>query len=254
MLIIPAIDLIGGKCVRLTQGDYARETIYDDDPAAVAARFDAAGVEWIHVVDLDGAKAGGPCNLSAIRCVIEAVRAKVEVGGGVRSLDTAHTLLDMGVGRVIVGTKLVQDPQMAERFLRELGEQVVAGIDARSGKVAVAGWTEGSETTAVDLARRVESQGARRVILTDIARDGALVGPNVDLLTHVASAVRIPVVASGGISRIEDLEALLPTERLGVEGVIVGKAIYEGRLDLAEALRTVAQCTAQSDTVAHGDV
>jgi phosphoribosylformimino-5-aminoimidazole carboxamide ribotide isomerase len=237
MLIIPAIDLIGGRCVRLTQGDYAQETVYDPDPAAVAKRFEDAGAEWIHVVDLDGAKAGEPRNLDAVGAVLAAVNAKVEFGGGVRSLETARRLLGLGVARVIVGTKLIQDPALAERFFSELGERVVAGIDARDGKVAVAGWIEGSDVSALDLARRVESQGARRIILTDIARDGALTGPNLGLQAQVAEGVGIPVIASGGIGALRDIDALLPLEAKGVEGVIVGKAIYEGRVDLQEAIR-----------------
>lgn len=241
MLIIPAIDLRGGRCVRLTQGDYGRETVYDLDPVEVAQRFAAEGAEIVHVVDLDGAKSGAPANLEVVARIAKEGGLPVEFGGGVRTLETARRVLDFGVSRVVVGSKLVQDADLSAQFFSELGEQVVAGIDARDGKVATVGWTETSEVTAVELAQRVERAGCRRIILTDIARDGELKGPNLDLLREVATAVTIPVIASGGVAVVGDLEVLREAFPTGVEGVIVGKAIYENRFTVAEAVAALAR-------------
>lgn len=240
MLIIPAIDLRGGRCVRLTQGDYGRETIYDLDPVDVAQRFAAEGAEIVHVVDLDGAKSGSPANLEIVARIAREGGLPVEFGGGVRTLETARRVLDHGVQRVVVGSKLVQDAELSAQFFAELGEQVVAGIDAREGKVATIGWTETSEVTAVELALRVETAGCRRIILTDIARDGELKGPNLDLLRDVVAAVKIPVIASGGVAVVRDLELLRQAFPAGVEGVIVGKAIYENRFTVAQAVAALA--------------
>lgn len=237
MLILPAIDIIGGRCVRLTQGDYARETVYASDPSEIARSFDEAGAKWIHVVDLDGAKAGSPCNLPTIERIVSTVSCSVEVGGGVRDFSSVDALLSIGVARVIVGTKIVKEPEWASELFARYGDKVVAGIDARDKMAAVAGWTEGSTISALDLARRVESQGCRRIILTDIATDGAFTGPNIPLLQEVASGVSIPVIASGGVSCLADVESLAAMKDPSVEGVIIGKAIYEGRLALADALR-----------------
>lgn len=241
MLIIPAIDLRGGRCVRLSQGDYGRETIYDLDPVEVAQRFAAEGAEIVHVVDLDGAKSGSPANLEVVARIAREGGLPVEFGGGVRTLETARKVLDFGVSRVVVGSKLVQDADLSAQFFAELGELVVAGIDARDGKVATVGWTETSEVTAVELAQRVERAGCRRIILTDIARDGELKGPNLDLLRDVVAAVGIPVIASGGVAVVEDLEILRGAFPAGVEGVIVGKAIYENRFTVAEAVAALAR-------------
>lgn len=221
--------------MRLTQGDYNRETIYEVDPAEVAQDFVTHGAEWIHVVDLDGAKSGRPENLDLLASIIGASDRPIEFGGGVRSLETARTLIDLGVGRVVVGTKLVQDEELAARMFAELGDRVVAGIDARNGMVATIGWTETSEVTAAEMARRVEAAGCRRIILTDIARDGAMRGPNLELLTEVASAVSIPVIASGGVSVLDDVTALTQVQP-ALEGVIVGKALYEGNLTLPDMI------------------
>jgi phosphoribosylformimino-5-aminoimidazole carboxamide ribotide isomerase len=240
LLIIPAIDLRGGRCVRLTQGDYGRETIYDLDPVEVAQRFAAEGAEIVHVVDLDGAKSGSPANLEIVARIVREGGLPVEFGGGVRTLETARRVLDHGVQRVVVGSKLVQDAELSAQFFAELGEQVVAGIDAREGKVATIGWTETSEVTAVELALRVEAAGCRRIILTDIARDGELKGPNLDLLRDVVAVVKIPVIASGGVAVVEDLGLLRSAFPAGVEGVIVGKAIYENRFTVAQAVAALA--------------
>jgi len=236
VLILPAIDIIGGRCVRLTQGDYARETVYADDPSEVARSFSDAGASWIHVVDLDGAKAGAPVNLATIEKIVSAVSCSVEVGGGVRDFDSVDALLSIGVARVIVGTKIVKEPSWAASLFAKYGDRVVAGIDARDKMAAVAGWTEGSTVSALELAQRVSSQGCQRIILTDIATDGAFTGPNLDLLREVAGGVSIPVIASGGVSCLADVEALSSMRDPSVEGVIIGKAIYEGRVSLADAL------------------
>jgi len=220
----------------LTQGDYARETVYSNDPVAVARSFEEAGARWIHVVDLDGAKAGCPRNLPTLERIVSSVGCRVEVGGGARDFSSVDALLDIGVARVIVGTKIVKDPNWAALLFAKYGDKVAAGIDARNKKAAVAGWTEDSAVSALKLARRVEAQGCKRIILTDIATDGALTGPNLPFLQEIAGGVSIPVIASGGVSCLADLQALAEAKNPAVEGVIVGKAIYEGRIKLAEAL------------------
>lgn len=240
MLILPAIDLIRGRCVRLVQGDYAQETVYHEDPAAVAKDFEDQGTEWLHVVDLDGAKAGAPQNLDAIRRIAEATSLKIELGGGIRTDADIQAAFDSGVTRVVLGSVLVRDLAFAEKVLGQLGDRVVAGIDARNGRVAVSGWIDTSEVTAQDLAVRMAQMGARRIILTDIARDGMLTGPNYDLLQEVAEASKLPIIQSGGIAELSDLVKLaqLPTPP---EGTIVGKAIYERRFTVKEAIEVVRQ-------------
>ncbi|HSI73934.1 MAG TPA: 1-(5-phosphoribosyl)-5-[(5-phosphoribosylamino)methylideneamino]imidazole-4-carboxamide isomerase [Fimbriimonas sp.] len=233
MLIIPAIDILNGRCVRLIQGDYAQQRSYDADPVEMARSFVGDGAEIVHVVDLDGAKVGEPQNWDTLAAIAHV--APIEVGGGVRSLASARRLLDLGVRRVVVGSKLVQDEVLAAEFFRQFGDQVVAGIDARGGMAAVHGWTEESEVPATELAQRVERQGARRIILTDIARDGMLQGPNIELLHQVMQAVAIPVIASGGVGSLQHIEALASAST-SPEGVIVGRALYEGKLTLRQAL------------------
>ncbi len=240
MLILPAIDLRGGQCVRLTQGDYSRERIYDSDPVRVARTFADEGAPWIHVVDLDGAKAGEPANWDAIESIARAVTIPIEVGGGVRSIATAQRLLDLGAARVVVGTKLVQDQNLAREMFEKLGDKIVAGIDARDGKVAVAGWIEQSELTAEGLAQKMASLGAKRIILTDIAQDGMLTGPNLELLDLVSSRVEIPIIHSGGISSLKDLKVLYHEAAQRPEGVIIGRAIYEGCFTAKQAVEFVA--------------
>jgi phosphoribosylformimino-5-aminoimidazole carboxamide ribotide isomerase len=234
MLILPAIDLLDGKCVRLTQGEYDQSQVYDSDPANVARRFADEGADFIHVVDLDGAKAGYPVNRSSIEAIVRATSVAVQVGGGVRSLATARDLLELGVRRVILGTSLIARREESTQIFAELGSRAVAGIDARDGYVAVSGWTEGSSVSAVDLARWVEQNGGQRIILTDIATDGMLTGPNFDLLSHMMAAVNLPVIASGGVSSLQDLNDLAKM-RPAPEGAIVGKALYEGRFSLRAA-------------------
>jgi len=240
MLILPAIDLRGGHCVRLTQGDYSQERIYDSDPSKIAREFEAQGASWIHVVDLDGAKMGEPQNWESIERIVRGVNIPIEVGGGVRSLETAHRLLSLGVARVIVGSKLIQDIEMATEMFSEFGERVVAGIDARNGQVAIGGWIEQSATGAVELSQEIESLGAKRIILTDIAQDGTLGGPNLTLLDSVSCAISIPVIHSGGIGDLEDLKLLYDKAYMRPEGVIVGRAIYEGKFSVEQAIQFVA--------------
>lgn len=236
MLILPAIDLLGGRCVRLFQGDYRQETVYDEDPCRVAQEFAMQGAEILHVVDLDGARSGTPANLELVSAICHAVKIPVQFGGGVRSLDTARRALDLGVHRVVIGSKLLAEPEFAEAIFAALGESAAAGIDAREGRVAVSGWTEHSDVAAEDLARRIEALGAHRFIVTDIARDGALRGPNLDFLRTMAGAVRGKVIASGGVSSLEDIRAIASLQAPNLEGVIVGRAIYEGKFTVVDAV------------------
>lgn len=240
MILFPAIDLLDGKAVRLFQGDYAQATVYAEHPADQAAAFEAEGAHWLHVVDLDGAKSGRPMNLDAIQAITSRVAIPVQVGGGIRSIDDARQLLESGVARVILGSRLVQDLEFAEQVFGELGDQAVAGIDARGGKVAVHGWTATSDVTAEALAQAIATRGAKRVVVTDIARDGALSGPNLDLALSVHRASGLPVIVSGGISALADLKMIAAAGE-EVEGVIVGKALYEKRFTLNEALGAVSR-------------
>lgn len=234
MLIIPAIDLIGGRCVRLHQGDYAQETLYGEDPVEVAKGFEDAGASMIHVVDLDGARTGEPANLQVIERIASSIACGMEVGGGIRSVARARQVLDAGVTRLVVGTKLVENPDLAQEMFATLGEQVVAGIDARDGFVAAHGWTATSSEPIADFVQRMERWGACRLIVTDIATDGTLAGPNIELLEQLVGIVGIPIIASGGVGTLDDLRRLQQVPRL--EGVIVGKALYEGRFTISEAL------------------
>lgn len=237
MLVIPAIDLKGGRCVRLVQGDMARETVYADDPVAVARSFAAAGAEWIHVVDLDGAVTGAPVNAAAIAAVCGAVAARVEVGGGIRDLTALERMLAAGAGRVVLGTAALEDPAFFTAACRRHPGRVLAGIDARQGKVAVAGWTKDSATDAAALAVEAQRVGAAAIVFTDIARDGTGEGVNAPAVDAIADAVDIPVIASGGVASLDDLRRLRALGRRNLEAVIVGRAIYTGAIDLATALR-----------------
>lgn len=237
MEVIPAIDLRKGKCVRLYQGDYDKETVFSDDPVSTALRWQSEGAVRLHVVDLDGAAVGQPGNLDAIGRILEAVELPVQVGGGIRDLKTVEQLLAMGVGRVVMGTLAVENPDMAAQACAEFGEQVVIGIDARDGLVATRGWLEESTVMATDLAARMVGLGARRIIYTDISRDGTLTSPNFEGVADLVSRVSAPIVAAGGISSVEHLSKLAA---LGAEGAIVGLAIYTGDLRLADAIAKVS--------------
>lgn len=239
MEIIPAIDILDGKCVRLYQGDYARSQVFSDRPVAVARQWVEQGATRLHLVDLDGAKAGKPVNQQAIAEIVQAVSVPVQVGGGLRDLDSVSQLLNLGVERAILGTVAVEQPQLIQQLCQAFPERIVVGIDARNGKVATRGWTETSSAEATELAQQVAAFGVAAIIYTDIQRDGTLGGPNLDALRSVACAVEIPVIASGGISSITDLLSLLALAPLGVQGAILGRALYTGAISLSEALQAV---------------
>ena len=239
MEILPAIDLLDGRCVRLYQGDYQQSQIYHENPVEVARQWAEQGATRLHLVDLDGAKMGQPVNLAAIEAIIRAVDIPVQVGGGLRDRASVIKLLEIGVGRVILGTVAVEQPELVGSLCQEFPQQIVVGIDARNGKVATRGWLETSTVEATDLAQQMEKLGAAAIIYTDIHRDGTLVGPNLDALREIAAPLDIPVIASGGVSALRDLLSLLSLEPLGVNGVIVGKALYTGDVDLKEAISAV---------------
>lgn len=232
--IIPAIDIRGGKCVRLLQGDYNRETVYGDDPIAMARKWADAGSPRLHVVDLDGARDGVPVNLEIIRQIAAAIDIPVEVGGGIRTHETIEALLDAGVQRCVLGTAAAKNPDWAEECFAIYADAIILGIDARDGKVAVSGWQETSAVKAVDFARAMEEAGCARIIFTDIARDGMLTGPNLEALRTMTEAVKIPVIASGGVQAAADVALLRQIP--GIEGVISGKALYEGTTTIQELL------------------
>jgi len=236
MVIIPAVDIKDGKCVRLEQGRMDVETVFSDDPVAMARKWDEAGAEIIHIIDLDGAVMKSPQNLNAIKSIVGAVSALIQVGGGIRTRDTIKMYLDLGVHRVIMGTEAIRNPDLVDEACREFPDQVIVGIDARKGMVAIEGWTENTQTRAVDLARRFEDSGVVAINFTDIHRDGMQTGPNIAETKKMAESVSIPIIASGGVASLDDIRNLLPLEPTGVSGVITGKALYSGSLDLREAL------------------
>ena len=236
-IIYPAIDILGGKCVRLVQGDYNRETIYNDDPVSVAREWEAQGGQWIHLVDLDGAKAGHPVNHELIGRIAQAVKVPVQVGGGLRKEDDVERLLGLGVSRVILGTAAIEDRAFVSRVLAKYGAGVAIGIDARDGYVATRGWLETSKVKAEDLAAELAAEGAQTFIFTDISRDGMMSGPNVDAIVRLAKVSGRTVIASGGVSKPEDLDQLTAHVSDGVGGAIIGKALYTGSINLAEAVR-----------------
>ena len=240
LILFPAIDLKNGQCVRLEQGDMARATVFNLDPAAQARSFTAQGYEDLHVVDLDGAFAGKPKNAAAVEAVVAAARVKVQLGGGIRDQATIEARLGKGVARIVLGTAAVKNPNLVREACRRWPERIALGIDARGGKVAVEGWAETSTVTALDLARRFEDAGAAAIVYTDIERDGALQGVNVAATAALARALKTPVIASGGISSLDDLAALRAHEKDGVAGAIVGRALYDGRIDLRSALALMA--------------
>lgn len=235
--ILPAIDLRGGRCVRLLQGDYARETVFSDDPVAMARRWVEAGARRLHIVDLDGARSGRSGNLEVIRRIAAAVPLPIQLGGGIRDRAAVLAALEAGVQRVILGTTLVTgDPAAVDVLLAEFGERAVIGVDARDGRVAVQGWTEMTDRDAVELAQELEGRGARRLVYTDISSDGMLAGPNVEGIRRMAEALSIPVIAAGGVSSAQDVRQLSALEPLGLEGIIIGKALYTGAVRLEELL------------------
>jgi phosphoribosylformimino-5-aminoimidazole carboxamide ribotide isomerase len=240
MEIIPAIDLLGGQCVRLYQGDYAQSEVFGDDPVAVAKEWAAQGATRLHLVDLDGAKSGEPVNLPAIAAITTALNIPVQIGGGLRDRARVEQLLKLGVQRVILGTIAVESPDLVGQLCADFPQQIVVGIDARNGKVATKGWLETSEVEATELAGRMAKFGAAAIIYTDIHRDGTMQGPNMEALRELAESIDIPVIASGGVSSVQDLVNLLKLEPVGVTGAIVGRAIYTGDVNLKEAIRAVS--------------
>ena len=236
MLIIPAVDIKNGKCVRLVQGRMEDETVYSDDPAAMAQKWALEGAELIHVIDLDGAIKKNPQNIDAIKNILKTVDTPIQLGGGIRTERTIRMFLDMGIARVIIGTEAINRPKMVEQAAQAFPGQIVVGIDARKGYVAIDGWTETTPIQAVDLAKQFQNSGVAAINFTDIHRDGMKTGPNIEETRRLAEAIRIPVIASGGVSNIKDIQNLLPLETSGVTGVITGKALYSGTLDFKEAL------------------
>ncbi len=237
LIVFPAIDLKQGQVVRLAEGDMARATVYGDDPAAQARAFAAAGATHLHVVDLDGAFAGESVNGDAVRGIVTAFPGRVQLGGGIRTPEAVAAWLALGVARVVIGTAALEQPQFVRDMAAAYPERIVVAVDARDGMVATKGWAEVSTTPVADLARRFEDAGVAALLFTDVGRDGLLKGCNVDATVALARAVRIPVIASGGVAGIDDIHALAGHSVGGVEGVITGRALYDGRLDLAEALR-----------------
>ncbi len=244
MILFPAIDLKNGQCVRLEQGDMSRATVFNLDPAAQAKTFETQGFEYLHVVDLDGAFAGKPVNASAVESMLKVVKFPVQLGGGIRDLATIDAWLAKGIKRVIIGTAAVRDPQLVKEAAKKFPGRVAVGLDARDGKVAVEGWVEASTVTALDIAKRFEDAGVAAIIFTDIARDGLLKGLNLDATIELADAISIPVIASGGFASIEDVKALLEPRARKLEGAISGRALYDGRVDPAEALKLIRNARA----------
>jgi phosphoribosylformimino-5-aminoimidazole carboxamide ribotide isomerase len=236
MLVIPAIDLKGGKCVRLYQGDMDRATVYSDDPVAMALRWQSEGAERLHVVDLDGAVSGAGVNTAVIERICQTLTIPVQVGGGIRTVEAADHLFSRGVSRIILGTVAYRQPEVVATACQRFPGQVTVGIDARAGKVAVQGWTEATELDAVSLAKQCADMGVSEIVYTDIARDGTEQGVNINATLALAHAVALPIIASGGVASLRDLERLAPLEQEGIAGVIVGKALYTGAVKLAEAI------------------
>ncbi|NSL47464.1 1-(5-phosphoribosyl)-5-[(5-phosphoribosylamino)methylideneamino]imidazole-4-carboxamide isomerase len=236
MIVFPAIDIRGGKCVRLTEGRFDQETVFGEQPVDMARRWAGEGAEFLHVVDLDGALAGKPVNTDAIREIVQAVDIPVQLGGGIRSLETIAALLAAGIHRVILGSVAVRRPDLVKAACDRFGGRIVVGIDARDGQAAVEGWGVTGGVSAGELAQKMAAAGVERIIYTDIARDGTLSGVNVAATAALARLAGIPVIASGGVSGIDDIKAVKTAEADGVEGVIVGKAIYTGSLSLTEAI------------------
>lgn len=234
MEIIPAVDIRGGKCVRLYQGDYSKETVFSEDPVAAALEWQAQGARWLHLVDLDGAAKGKPVNLPTIQSIVKRVTMAVEVGGGIRDAEAVARLLALGVRRIILGTVAVEKPEMVAELCQKFGEAIVVGIDARDGYVATRGWVEDTGVTALELANKMAVLGVKRIIYTDIRRDGTLTEPDFDAIGRMVRSVGLPIIAAGGISRLEHLKRL---KELGVEGAIIGRALYTGDIDLRQALK-----------------
>jgi phosphoribosylformimino-5-aminoimidazole carboxamide ribotide isomerase len=246
VILFPAIDLKEGLAVRLEQGDMARATIFHRDPAAQARAFEEQGFEYLHIVDLDGAFAGMPMNAAAVDRILETVGIPVQLGGGVRDTATVENWLEKGIDRIIIGTAAVRDPPFVKQAARDYPGRIAVGLDARDGKVAVEGWAETSELSVLDIARRFEDVGVSAIVYTDIARDGMLQGLNLDATVALAEAIRIPIIASGGLASIEEIKELLSPRAGKLAGAIAGRALYDGRLDAAEALKLIRSARASA--------
>ena len=254
MEIIPAIDLLDGACVRLHQGDYDQVTRFSEDPVAQALSWQSQGATRLHLVDLDGAKRGELINDAAVRAITSALDIPVQLGGGVRSLERAEELIACGLDRVILGTVAIEQPELVQELAQRHPGRIVVGIDANDGRVATRGWVEQSDVLATDLAKQFSAAGIAAIITTDIATDGTLAGPNLEALRTMAQCSAVPVIASGGIGCMADLLSLLPLEPLGVTGVIVGRALYDGRVDLAEAIAALGEARLQDVTAVAADI
>jgi phosphoribosylformimino-5-aminoimidazole carboxamide ribotide isomerase len=241
VILFPAIDLKEGLAVRLEQGDRTRATVFHRDPAAQARAFELSGFDYLHIVDLDGAFAGKPVNAGAVDRILESVSIPLQLGGGVRDMATVEAWLAKGIDRVIIGTAAVRNPDLVRDAAKKYPGRVAVGLDTRGGRVAVQGWAEMSELSALDIARRFEDAGVAAIVYTDIARDGLLKGLNLDATIALAEAISIPVIASGGLASIDDIKALLSPRARKLEGAIAGRALYDGRLDVAEALKLIGE-------------
>lgn len=237
MLILPAIDIRDGKCVRLTQGDFDKEIVYSENPEDKAAEWESAGAEFLHVVDLDGAREGSPTNIFTIKRILERVTIPIEVGGGIRTLEDMENLLDMGVERIILGSVAAEDPELVREAATEFGEKIIVGIDARNGLVAVHGWNDFGSMKAEELAMSIGDCGISTIIYTDISRDGTLTGINAEQTAELAEKSGLDVIASGGVGSLDDIRKLKEYEQSGIVGAIVGKALYEGVINLADAIQ-----------------
>jgi len=246
VILFPAIDLKEGLAVRLEQGDMARATIFHPDPAAQARAFEQQGFEYLHAVDLDGAFAGKPMNAAAVDRILEMISIPVQLGGGVRDTATVESWLEKGIERVIIGTAAVRDPPFVKQVARDYPGRIAVGLDSRDGKVAVEGWAETSQLSVLDIARRFEDVGVSAIVYTDIARDGMLKGLNLDATIALADSISIPVIASGGLASIEDIKAMLSPRAGKLAGAIAGRALYDGRLDAAEALKLIRAAKASA--------
>ena len=244
MILFPAIDLKNGEAVRLEQGNMARATVFNRDPAAQAKAFAAQGFEYLHIVDLDGAFAGKPMNAAAVERIVAEVRIPVQLGGGIRDRATIDSWLGKGVARVIIGTAAVRNPALVKEAARAYPGRVAVGLDARDGRVAVEGWAETSELTALDVAKRFEAAGVAAIVHTDVTRDGMLKGPNLDATIGLAEVISVPVIASGGFASIDDIRALLAPRAKKLAGAIIGRALYDGRIDAAAALQLIRSARA----------
>jgi phosphoribosylformimino-5-aminoimidazole carboxamide ribotide isomerase len=247
VILFPAIDLKDGVCVRLEQGDRARATVFNRDPAEQARTFEEGGFTYLHIVDLDGAFAGRPVNASAIERILDVVAIPIQLGGGIRDLATIEAWLDKGVTRVIIGTTAVRDPQLVKKAAAAFPGRIAVGLDAREGTVAVEGWAESADSPALDLARRFEDAGVAAIIHTDVARDGMLTGLNLDASITLAEAIGTPVIASGGLASIDDVRRLMEPRARKLAGAIAGRALYDGRLDAAKALQIIRSARAPSE-------